>query len=105
MPAGYCALRELAALAGMGSVDHGTCPAPHFFMRHIPAPHRIAFRGYALVYFRLAQIEAIPKHEAQHCLRCSAGIASEFFKAALLRRGKRQGSHAASLSESQYRQS
>jgi hypothetical protein len=86
----------------MGSVDHGACLAPYLFMRHIPAPHRIAFRGYAFVYFQLAQIETVPKHEAQHCLRSAPRIAGEFFKAALLRRGKCQGSHAASSSVGQH---
>ena len=51
-------------------------------------PHRIAFRGYVFVDFQLAQIEPIPKHEAQHCLWSAPGVAREFFKAALLRRGK-----------------
>ena len=86
----------------MGSVDYGACLAPHFVMRHIPAPHRIAFRGYAFVDFQLAQIEPIPKHEAQHGLRSASGIAREFFKATLLRRGKCQGSQAASSSVDRY---
>jgi hypothetical protein len=93
---------RLAALAGMGSVDHGTCPAPHFFTRHISATHRAVFRGYAFAYFKLAQIEAIPKHEAQHCLRSATGLARELFKAALLRGGKCQRSHAAPSSGDQH---
>jgi hypothetical protein len=71
---------------------------------HIPALLRIAFGGHAFVYFQLTQIETIPKHEAQHCLRGASGGAGECFKAALLRRAQCQRSHAACSSLDQCRQ-
>ena len=98
-----CAVPLVAADEWMTEPGHHSARlALNLFMRHIAAPDCIAFGGHAFVYFKFAQVKAIPKHEAEHCLRGAPGIAGECFEAALLRRCKRQGSHAACTRQNRF---